>query len=173
MSKQHSSHGNGHFVIDDLASCGTDCIFESGVMVFHPENIHLGNGIYIGHQTILKGYYKNQMCIGDHSWIGQQCFLHSAGGISIGKHVGIGPGVRIISSQHLDKGRDTPLLFSEISFAPVRIGDDADLGIGACILPGVSIGKGALIGAGAVVSRDIPDYAVAAGVPAKVIRMRD
>ena len=169
---RHRSHGTGGFRVEDLATCGDDCVFETGVLVFHPENVHLGRNVYVGHQTILKGYYRNAMRIGDETWIGQQCFLHSAGGIDIGARVGIGPGVKIITSRHREQGRETPILFSEIEFAPVVIGDDCDLGIGAVVLPGVRIGRGAQIGAGAVVAEDVPDYAVAAGVPARVQRMR-
>lgn len=172
MGVRHKSHGTGAFRVEDLADCGDDCVFETGVLVFHPENVHLGRNVYVGHQTILKGYYKNTMRIGDETWIGQQCFFHSAGGLEIGAQVGIGPGVRIITSRHREEGRQTPILLSGIDFAPVTIGDGADLGVGAVVLPGVRIGQGAQIGAGAVVSEDVPDYAVAAGVPARVLRMR-
>ena len=54
----------------------------------------------------------------------------------------------------------------------MTIGDDSDLGVGCVVLPGVTIGRGAVIGAGAVVNEDIPEYAVAAGVPARVLRLR-
>jgi acetyltransferase-like isoleucine patch superfamily enzyme len=59
-----------------------------------------------------------------------------------------------------------------VELAEVAIGDGADLGVGAIVLPGVRIGVGAQIGAGAVVASDVPDYAVAAGVPARVLRER-
>jgi acetyltransferase-like isoleucine patch superfamily enzyme len=98
--------------------------------------------------------------------------MHSAGGLEIGARVGIGPGVRIITSQHREAGREVPVLFSPIDFAPVVIGDDADIGVGSVVLPGAKIGRGAVIGAGAVVNGEIPEYAVAAGVPARVLRMR-
>lgn len=169
---RHRSHGSGAFVPADFLALGPDCVFEAGVLVFHPENISLGTNVYVGHQAILKGYYRNQMIIGDHSWIGQQCFLHAAGGLTIGSAVGIGPGVRIITSQHQEAGRDLPVLFSPIDFAPVVVEDDADIGVGAMILPGVRVGRGAVIGAGAVVTADVPDFAVAAGVPARVLRYR-
>ncbi|MBN1655514.1 MAG: acyltransferase [Deltaproteobacteria bacterium] len=168
----HRSHGTGVFRLQDFAACGEQCVFETGVLVFHPENIHLGKNVYVGHQTILKGYYKNTMSIGDETWIGQQCFIHGAGGLTIGRRVGIGPGVRIITSVHKDQGRDIPLLCSPIAFAPVTIEDDVDVGVGAIILPGVTIGYGAQIGAGAVVVDDIPSYSIAIGVPARVQRAR-
>jgi acetyltransferase-like isoleucine patch superfamily enzyme len=169
---RHKSHGDGRFEPAQFKQCGPDCVFETGVLVFHPENISLGANVYVGHYAILKGYYKNQMVIGDETWIGQQCFFHSAGGITIGKQVGIGPGVRIITSVHEEAGRDTSVLFSPVQFAPVTIEDHVDLGVGSIVLPGVTIGRGAVIGAGAVVNRSIPAYAVAAGVPARVIRER-
>jgi acetyltransferase-like isoleucine patch superfamily enzyme len=169
---RHRSHGDGSFRVDQFARCGPDCVFETGVLVFHPENIELGANVYVGHQAILKGYYKNTMRIGDETWIGQQAFFHSAGGIDIGARVGIGPAVRIITSFHGEVGRDVPILSAPIELGPVVIEDDCDLGVGAIVLPGVRIGKGAQIGAGAVVVEDVPPYAVAVGVPARVTRER-
>lgn len=169
---RHRSHGDGTFRAEQLKRCGADCVFEAGVLVFHPESIELGANVYVGHHAILKGYYKNTMRIGDETWIGQQAFLHSAGGIEIGARVGIGPGVRIITSAHGEAGRDIPILSSPIELAPVVIEDGCDLGVGAIVLPGVRIGRGAQIGAGAVVTEDVPSYAIAMGVPAKVTRER-
>ena len=169
---RHRSHGDGVFHAEQFKRCGADCVFEAGVLVFHPENIELGANVYVGHHAILKGYYKNSMRIGDETWIGQQAFLHSAGGIDIGAHVGIGPGVRIITSAHAEAGRDIPILSSPVELGPVSIEDDCDLGVGAIVLPGVRIGRGAQIGAGAVVTEDVPPYSVAFGVPAKVTRER-
>jgi acetyltransferase-like isoleucine patch superfamily enzyme len=169
---RHSSHGSGEFQPSQLAACGEGCVFEAGVLIFHPENVQLGRNVYVGHQAILKGYYKNTLRIGDETWIGQQVFMHAAGGLEIGARVGIGPGVRIITSSHREAGRELPVLFSPIELAQVVIGDDSDLGVGCVVLPGVTIGRGAVIGAGAVVNEDIPEYTVAAGVPARVLRMR-
>lgn len=169
---QHRSHGTGELRLEAFKALGPDCVFEAGVLVFHPENIELGANVYVGHQTILKGYYKNSLSIGDRSWIGQQCFLHAAGGIHIGEEVGIGPGVRVLTSTHAEAGRERSILSSPIDFAPVFIEDHVDIGVSAVILPGVRIGRGAQIGAGAVVAEDVPPYAVAAGVPARVIRQR-
>lgn len=173
MPKQYQTHGTGVFSPDQFKRIGENVVFEPGVLVFHPENIELGNNIYVGHNTILKGYYKNSLVIGDNTWIGQNCFFHSAGGINIGNNVGIAPHVKILTSFHREQGIDIPILFSEIEFQPVLIEDDCDIGIGSIILPGVKIGKGVQIGAGAVVTKDIPDYAVAFGVPAQVVRFRN
>lgn len=167
-----TSHGTGKFETSSFAHLGVGVIFEAGVLVFHPENIEIGDYVYIGHNTILKGYHKNRMLIGANSWIGQQCFFHSAGNITIGQNVGIGPAVKIITSYHAEEGIEKPILHSRIDFAPVSIGDDSDIGVNATILPGVTIGRGVQVGAGAVVAHDLPDYVVAVGVPAKVIRDR-
>jgi acetyltransferase-like isoleucine patch superfamily enzyme len=169
---RNRSHGTGEFRPEQLKSLGPDCVFETGVLIFHPENVCLGRNVYVGHYSILKGYYKNLLEIGDETWIGQQCFLHAAAGISIGARVGIGPGVKILTSQHTEAGRETPIFNAPVEFKPVRIEDDADIGVGAIILPGVSIGRGAQIGAGAVVTHDVPEFTVAAGVPARVLRER-
>ena len=172
MSKLYKSHGTGTFEPSQFRKIGENVIFENGVLVFHPENIELGSNIYVGHNSILKGYYKNLMTIGDNTWIGQNCYFHSAGGITIGKNVGIAPDVKILTSFHNEEGIEKPILFSNLDFAGVVIEDNSDIGIGAIILPGVCVGKGVQIGAGAVVTKNIPDYSVAAGNPARVLRSR-
>ena len=173
MSKLYQSHGTGEFDLEQFWKTGSNVVLENDVLVFHPETIELGSNIYIGHNTILKGYYKNSMSIGDNTWIGQNCYFHSAGGIKIGKNVGIGPSVKILTSYHKEEGIEKPILFSELEFKQVIIGDDADIGIGTILLPGVRIGKGVQIGAGAIVTKNIPDFAVAYGAPAKVSKFRN
>jgi acetyltransferase-like isoleucine patch superfamily enzyme len=172
MAKQYKSHGTGEFTRDEFASIGENVVIEAGVLVFHPESITLGSNIYIGHNAILKGYFKNALTIGDNTWIGQNCFLHSAGNIRIGRNVGIGPHVKILTSRHKEQGIDLAILFGDLEFAEVNIEDDCDIGIGSTILPGVSIGRGVQIGAGAVVTKSIPEFSVAFGVPAQVVRSR-
>jgi acetyltransferase-like isoleucine patch superfamily enzyme len=166
------SHGTGEFTREQLAAVGPRTVIEPGVLVFHPENVELGDDVYVGHQTILKGYFQNRMVIGDGTWIGQQCFLHSAGGLVIGRHVGIGPGVKIVTSAHRLDEVDKPILHAVLDFEQVTIGDGSDIGTGAVLVPGVTIGAGAQVGAGSVVTEDVPDYAVVAGVPARVLRLR-
>lgn len=169
---ERRSHGTGRFTPDALAHCGEGCVFEEGALVFHPENVHLGARVYVGHQAILKGYHDRELHIGEGSWIGQQCFFHAAGGLTIGRAVGVGPGVKILTSAHAEAGRATPILHAPVTRAAVVVEDDADLGVGAIVLPGVTIGRGAQVGAGAVVTKDVPAYAVVAGNPARVLRMR-
>lgn len=172
MVKNYQTHGDGSFKLSDFKKIGKNVIFENGVLVFHPENIIIGSNVYIGHNTILKGYYKNIMEIGDNTWIGQNCFFHSAGGLKIGENVGIGPMVKIITSQHLMEPIDPPVLFNDMSFGEVVIENDSDIGVGTIVLPGVKIGKGSIIGAGAVVTKNVPSYVISVGSPAKVLRKR-
>jgi acetyltransferase-like isoleucine patch superfamily enzyme len=167
------SHGSGQVDLSQLAACGQGVVFEPGALLFHPENVHIGDEVYVGHYAILKGYYQNELRIGARSWIGQGAFLHAAGGLSIGERVGIGPGVRIITSKHeLPADPQQPIMDGALSFAPVVLEDGCDIGINASILPGVRVGRGAQVGAGAVVTKDLPAGAIAAGVPARVIGRR-
>lgn len=172
MNKSPGSHGTG-LGPWEFAHLGEHTIIEQGVLVFHPETITIADNVYVGHQTILKGYYQNTMTIGTGTWIGQQCFLHSAGGIEIGSRVGIGPGVKILTSVHSRTPMPTPIIEGALEAAPVRIGEGCDIGIGAIVLPGVTIGRGVQIGAGAVVTRDVADGQVVAGVPARLLRTRE
>ena len=169
---KRKSHGTGRFKRKDFYKIGRNVVIEEGVLVFHPGNIEIEDSVYIGHNTILKGYYKNKMIIGSSTWIGQQCFFHGAGGIEIGKNIGIGPGVTILTSFHTEEGIEKSILHSRIEFQKVIIEDDSDIGAGTIILPGVKISKGTQIGAGAVVTKNTKSYSVVAGVPAKLLKMR-
>ena len=167
------SHGTGQFDPAELAACGEGTVFEAGALVFHPENVSLGRDVYVGHYAILKGYYKNRLSVGDGSWIGQLAFLHAAGGLEVGRRVGIGPGVKILTSSHeLAGDAAAAIMDGALALAPVVLEDGCDVGAGAVVLPGVRIGRGAQVGAGAVVTRDVPAGAVVRGVPAEVTRMR-
>ena len=122
---------------------------------------------------MLKGYHAGTLRIGNDTWIGQGVFLHSAGNITIGSKVGIGPFVKILTSAHeIPQDTTTAILAAPLNFAAVTIEDGADIGVGAILLPGVTVGTGAQVGAGAVVTRDVPPFSIVAGNPAKVIRTR-
>lgn len=166
------SHGTGQFRREALRRCPASVVIEPGALIFHPENVSLDEDVYVGHYAILKGYHQNALVVGPGSWIGQQAFLHAAGGITIGARVGIGPGVKILTSTHDDPGRERPIMSGPLRFAEVVLEDGCDIGMGAIILPGVTVGFGAQVGAGAVVTRAVPPYAVVAGNPARVIRTR-
>lgn len=109
---------------------------------------------------------------GDHVGFGKGCRIHAAGGIRIGTHVMIAPYVSLITSNHRYVTQFARAdNYDELK--PIVIGDDVWIGERAIVLPGVTIGRGAIIGAGAVVARDVPDCAVVAGNPARVVKFRD
>lgn len=170
--RRFKSHGNGRFEIDQLARAGENLVIEDNVRIWHPENVSLGNNVYLGHDAMLKGYHDAHLVVGDDCWIGQGAFIHAAGSVNIGSSVGIGPFTKILTSFHDETGRQTAILDSPLKFAPVIIETGADLGIACIILPGVTVRRGAQVGAGAVVTKDVPAYAVVAGNPARILRKR-
>ncbi len=170
--KLFTSHGDGRFTRKSFKHLGDNVIFEPEVLIFHPENIEIGDNVYIGHRTILKGYFRNTMSIGNNVWIGQNCFLHSGGGITIEDSVGIGPFVKLLTLSHEVHKRTVPIIERSQKYAPIYIKTGCDIGIGAILLPGVTIGKYSQIGAGAVVTKNIPEFSVAVGIPAKVLNKR-
>lgn len=115
--------------------------------------------------------FSAKVTLGDYSGIGINAKIY--GTCHIGRYVMMGTDVTVITRNHCFDRTDIPMM--EQGFLPeepVWIGDDVWIGDRVLILPGVHIGNGCIIAAGAVVTKDVPDYAVVAGVPAKVIRMR-
>jgi acetyltransferase-like isoleucine patch superfamily enzyme len=151
--------------------CGIGLRIGSNVSLKHPETFEIGDGVFIGDQAVLQGRFDGRFVVGDRAWIGPQSFL-DARDLVLGTYVGLGPGTRILGSEHTGEPMTVPVITTDLAIKPVRVGDGADIGIGAVLLPGVTIGEGAIIGAGAVVNRDIPAFAKAAGVPVRVIGSR-
>lgn len=109
--------------------------------------------------------------LGDYSGIGIRARI--GGRTIIGKHVMMGPDVSIYVRNHMYDRTDIPMDQQGFSDErPVIIDDDVWIGARVIILPGVHIGTGAVIGAGAVVTKDVPDYAVVGGNPARILKMR-
>jgi acetyltransferase-like isoleucine patch superfamily enzyme len=165
------THGTGQFSRGELKACADSVVIEPGVLIFHPERVSLGADVYVGHYAILKGYHQNELVVGDGSWIGQAAFLHAAGGLVIGKNVGIGPHVCVLTSAHELPARPIThaIMGGALVFAPVTLHDGCDIGVGAIILPGVTIGENAQVGAGAVVTKDVAAGTVVAGNPARAL----
>ena len=109
--------------------------------------------------------------IGDNSGVGIRCELY--GPVKIGENVMMGPEVIVYTSGHKHDRTDIPMIAQGGDEARVvTIGNDVWIGRRAMIMPGVTIGDGCVIGAGAVVTKDIPPYSIAGGVPAKVMKSR-
>lgn len=128
---------------------------------------HCGKKVNIEHNAL----FSPKVSLGDYSGIGVNAKIYGA--CVIGTHVMMGEDCTIITRNHKFDRTDIPMMeqgFEEEK--PVHIGNDVWIGDRVTIMPGVHIGDGCVIGAGAVVTRDIPPYSIAAGVPAKVLRSR-
>ena len=130
--------------------------------------IHVGK-----HANVQKGAMFNAgVSLGDYSDLGVRCQIN--GPVTIGDYVMMGPDCIIYTQNHKFDDLTIPMQqsgFSEVK--PVTIGNDVWIGGRVIILPGVNIGNGVIVGAGAVVTKDIPDYAIVGGVPAKIVKYRN
>jgi acetyltransferase-like isoleucine patch superfamily enzyme len=138
----------------------------------HDGLIRIGEKATINRYAFIQGS-RGGVEIGDRSEINNYSVVNGAGGVRIGRDVLIGPGVKIISYNHRFDALDRPIREQPYDYRPIVIGDDVWIGAGAVILAGVEIGSGAVVAAGAVVTHSLPPRAVAAGVPARVLRARE
>ncbi len=144
----------------------------AGVGFKHWETFEIGSSVFIGAQAYIQGRFDGTCRIGDHVWIGPQCYF-DARDLVLEDYVGMGPGSRILGSQHTGYPVDKPIIQTDLVIKPVVVKRGADIGTGAVLLPGVTIGEGALVGANALVMRDVPAFAIVAGVPARLVAWRD
>lgn len=116
---------------------------------------------------------SGRLILGDDVDLGRGVMITTTGGVNIGDRALIGYGSKILSGNHtIPKGRGRVFGAGHI-LSPVMIGQDTWLGANVVVLPGVSIGEGAIVAAGAIVTKSIPPFTIAAGVPARVIRERE
>ncbi len=143
-----------------------------GVVVQGFRHIRLGRGCGLNRHASLYAA-RGKISMGDNVFIGDFSSVNANDAeISIGSNVAVGPMVLIQGANHRFDRLDIPIAAQGHIPSFVRIEDDVWIGARAVILPGVTVHTGAVIGAGAVVSKDVPAYAVVAGVPAKVVRSR-
>jgi acetyltransferase-like isoleucine patch superfamily enzyme len=152
-------------------SVGNDLQVGVGVVLKHPETMEFGDCVFIGSQVMIQGRFDGTCRIGNHVWIGPQAYF-DARQLTLGDYVGWGPGAKVLGSAHTGEPIEDPIITTDLVIKPVVVETGADVGMNACILPGVRIGAHAIVGAGAVVTSDVPVYAIAAGVPARVLRSR-
>jgi acetyltransferase-like isoleucine patch superfamily enzyme len=150
---------------------GNDLQVGPNVVLKHPETMEFGDNVFIGAQTMIQGRFDGFCRIGSHVWIGPQAYF-DARHLVLEDYVGWGPGAKVLGSAHTGEPITEPIITTGLVIQPVTVGFGADIGMNASILPGVHIGAQSIVGAGAVVTHDIPDYAIVAGVPARVLRDR-
>ena len=148
----------------------TDVQLGSNVKMFYPSLVNL-YGCRIGDDTKVGSFVEIQK----NARIGARCKISShtfvCEGVVIDDEVFIGHGVMFINDRYPQAANVDGSMQTEADWVvePTRIKKRASIGSNATVLCGVSIGEGALVGAGAVVTRDVPDFAIVAGVPARVV----
>ncbi len=155
-----------------LCKCvGNDLQVGPDVVLKHPETIEFGDCVFIGAQAMIQGRFDGTCKIGSHVWIGPHAYF-DARDLVLEDYVGWGPGAKVLGSVHTGVPVSDPIITTGLVINPVTVGFGADIGMNAGILPGVHVGAHSIVGAGAVVTHDVPDYAIVAGVPARVLRDR-
>ncbi len=114
---------------------------------------------------------SGQVSIGENTYIGPFSYL-SGQSIAIGKNCLLGPYVGILANNHVFQDPHRPICEQGHTYEGIKIEDDCWIGAGVKVMDGVNIGHGSVVGAGAVVTKDLPAYSVAVGVPAKIIKTR-
>ena len=134
--------------------------------------LHLGRWSWVGHGTKIRAH-EGEVRIGAKTVVGQECTISSYQHVSIGRECIIADRVMLIDFDHGVVEVDRPIRLQGIYKRDVRVGNNVWVGYGASFLRGVTVGDNAVVGTYSVVGKDVPANAVVAGVPAKLLRMRD
>lgn len=182
LLEQYNRFSNGDGELDNLMrraiwraiarKFGNQVKIGSGVGFKHLETFEVGDGVFIGAQAYIQGRFDGMTRIGNHVWIGPQAYF-DARHLTLGDHVGWGPGAKVLGSSHTGIPVDRPIIETDLEIRPVVVQAWADIGTGAILLPGVTVGKGSIVGAGAVVTKDVEPFSIVAGVPARFLRWRE
>lgn len=163
----------GYFSVGDNVAIGRDsylnCLSAEGVRV--GNNVRLKENLWLQVTSHLTETGKG-IEIGDNCYIGPKCILGGGGGVKIGSNVTFGAGVDVLAENHRFDDVDKPISRQGVHRSGIVIEDDCWLGNKVVVLDGLTIGRGSVIGAASVVTRDVPRYSVAVGNPARVIRSR-
>lgn len=145
--------------------------FIGWITVEGTRNVHVGSGTRIGRRSFLKTDGVGRIDIGENVTINDGATIVAYEHVSIGDHAMIGEYVSIRDANHGTK-RNELVRLQPHSAAPIRIGTDAWVGRGVCVLKGVQIGDGAVVAANSVVTKDVPAYSIVGGVPARILGER-
>jgi len=157
----------GRLQTDGLAFVRPGVTFEIG----RGARVHLGRWCWIGDGCKIRAH-EGEVYIGAKTVLGQECTVSAFQHVSIGRECIVADRAMFIDFDHGIVEVERPIRHQGIYKRDVRIGHNVWVGYGACFLRGVRVGNNAVIGTSAVVTKDLPANAVAAGVPARVLRMR-
>lgn len=138
---------------------------------FKSGRIEIGKGCKISNYVTLQAYV-GYIEISENTFIGENVVIYGHGGVNIGKNSLIAMNTCIVSSNHTIPSSNELIINQPDKLLPTKIGDDVWIGANVTVLGGVKISNGVVVGAGSVVTKDIPPYCIAVGNPAKVIRTR-
>lgn len=158
----------GRLKTDGLAFVCPGVHFEIGKNAV----VHLGRWSWLGHGCKVR-CHEGEVFIGAKSVLGQECTISCYKHVSVGRECIIADRVMFIDFDHGVVDIDLPIRNQGIYMRDVRIGHNVWVGYGASFLRGVTVGDNAVVGTSSVVTKDLPDNAVAGGAPARVLRMRD
>ncbi len=146
--------------------------FGSGLVVRGGRNMHLATGVRLGHGCQL--YAENGILkLGQNTALSPGVIVDASDGcIRMGRQVAVGPGTVIRAANHCFNRTDIPIMLQGHSYGEINIDDDVWIAANCTITPNVHIGQGAVVGAGAVVTRDVAAYTIVGGIPARVIGHR-
>lgn len=190
----------GSIIRARIGRAGGYILADRNVRVHHPRHVSAGRGLSLEEGCEIVGLSKRgiafgQRCtvgrfatirptnvlldepgeglvLGDNSNIGPYSFVGCSGFVSIGSNVMMGPRVNLLAEQHNTADTERPMNGQGVTRSSLTIADDCWIGANSTILPGVSIGEGSIVGAGSVVTRDVPPFSVVVGSPARVVRSR-
>src|SRR5919197_3333571 len=154
-------------VLDGPAFVGPGCVLQIG----KDASIELGRWSWLGHGCKLRSH-EGLISIGAKTVLGQECTISAYQHVSIGRECVIADRVMLIDFDHGVVEVERPIRLQGIYKRDVDVGHNVWMGYGACVLRGVRIGDNAIVGTSSVVTKDVPENAVVAGVPAEVLRMR-
>lgn len=152
------------------ASVTLECLGKKGIEL--GKNVNIPDNCFIRCTGVIS-HLGQGVKIGNNTGLGHNNFINGQGGVTIGDDVIIGPYVKILSENHVFSKTDTPIRIQGVSRQGITIGSDVWIGANVTILDGVSIGQGSVIGAGSVVSKSIPEFSIAVGIPCRVIKTRE
>ena len=179
-----------------LGSVGRGVVFGQGVVLRHPRKIRIGDfttvddlvvldakgaanrgidigrGVFLGRGTILS-CKDGDIVLGDETNLGFHCEIFSGSQVTVGRHGLFAAQAYLVGGGHEFEDKGRAVIEQPRSSVGIALGDNVWLGTGAKVLDGVRIGSDVVVGANAVVNADLPDGAIAAGIPARVLRRRD